>query len=123
MPVSYTKAELYTGVTASADITSNISCELRNNGGNTYFSIESSGNTALFGKASFNTLDKCTVVSGSKNAVFAVNGPATASFNLNIGGATIPKENIKFRATNSEVYSIGDSTDSGSYFGIDLTYT
>jgi len=116
------KADLYTGVTASANITSNANFELRNNAGNIYFAIEGQNDTALFDTATFTSLVNCTVVSGSKNAAFSVTGTATASFTLDIGGSTIVKDNIKFRATNTLKYSLGDSTASGSYFGIDLTY-
>ena len=116
------KADLYTGVTASANISSNANFELRNNAGNIYFSIEGQNGTALFNTATFTSLVNCKVVNGSKNAAFAVTGPATASFTLDIGGSTIVKDNIKFRATNTLKYNLGDSTASGSYFGIDLTY-
>jgi len=118
-----TKADLYTGVTASANITSNANFELRNNAGNIYFSIEGQNGTALFNTATFTSLVSCSVVSGSTNAAFAVTGPATASFTLNIGGSTIIKDNIKFRATNTLSSSPGASGyTTSSYFGIDLTY-
>ena len=118
-----TKADLFTGVTASANITSNQDFELRNNMGNIYFTIEGQNNTELFNTATFTSLVNCSIVSSSKNAGFSVNGFNTASFTLNVGGTTIAKENIRFIATNSKIYSTGDSTDSGSYFGIDLTYS
>ena len=106
------KADLYTGVTASANITSNQDFELRNNAGNIYFSIEGQNDTALFNTAKFTSLVNCKVVSGSKNAGFAVTGPTTASFTLNIG------------ATNTLSSSPGLSGDTtSSYFGIDLTYS
>lgn len=117
------KADLYTGVTASADITSNANFELRNNAGNMYFTIQGQNNTALFDNVTLTSLVNCTVVSGSISAGFSVTGPATASFTLNYGGTNIAKENIRFIATNTLVYSLGDSTASGSYFGIDLTYS
>jgi hypothetical protein len=118
------KADLYAGVTASANITSNQDFELRNNAGNIYFSIEGQNDTALFNTAKFTSLVNCKVVSGSKNAGFAVTGPATASFTLNIGGTNIAKENIKFRATNTLSSSPGLSGNTtSSYFGIDLTYS
>lgn len=125
MPV-ISKADLYTGVTASIDITSNKNFELRNNAGNIYFAIEGQNDTALFNTATFTSLVSCSVVSGSTNAAFAVTGPTTASFTLNYGGTNIAKENIKFRATNSEVYTFYTGSNpgklTGSFFGIDLTY-
>lgn len=117
------KADLYTGVIAPSDITSNADFILRNSAGNIYFSIEGQNNTALFNTAKFTSLVNCKVVSGSKNAAFAVTGPITASFTLNIGGTTIAKENIKFRATNSLSSSPGLSGNTtSSYFGIDVEY-
>ena len=117
------KVDLYNGVKPSADITSNANFELRNNAGNTYFNIEGQNDTALFNTATITSLVNCSVVSGSISAGFSVNGMSTASFTLNLGGVTIAQENIRFLATNSKVYSTGDSTASGSFFGIDLTYS
>ena len=123
---SISKADLYRGVTASADISSNANFELRNNAGNIYFSIEGQNDTAIFNTATITSLVNCKVVKGSKNAAFSVTGPATASFTLNIGGSTIAQENIKFRATNTLGYTFytGSNPDvvTGSYFGIDLEY-
>jgi len=117
------KVDLYNGVKPSANITSNANFELRNNAGNTYFNIEGQNDTALFNTATITSLVNCSVVSGSISAGFSVNGMSTASFTLNLGGVTIAQENIRFLATNSKVYSTGDSTASGSFFGIDLTYS
>ena len=117
------KVDLYNGVNPSANITSNANFELRNNAGNTYFNIEGQNDTALFNTATITSLVNCSVVSGSISAGFSVNGMSTASFTLNLGGVTIAQENIRFLATNSKVYSTGDSTASGSFFGIDLTYS
>ena len=123
MPI-ISKVDLYNGVTPSANITSNANFELRNNAGNIYFSIEGQNNTALFNTATLTSLVNCKVVSGSLNAGFAVTGPSTASFTLNVGGVTIAKENIKFRATNTLSSSPGASGyTTSSYFGIDLTYS
>jgi hypothetical protein len=124
MPVVFTKNELYRGGPATVDITDNIDFELRNNAGNIYFSILGQNDTLLFDTATFTSLVNCKVVSGSRNAAFAVTGHATASFTLNIGGATIAKENIKFRATNTLSSSPGASGNTtSSFFGIDLTYS
>jgi len=121
MPASKSKAELYRGGSPSTDITTNQNFELRNNAGNIYFSIEGQNGTALFNTATLTSLVNCSVVSGSRNAAFAVTGPATASFTLNIGGATIAKENIKFRATNTLSSSPGASGNTtSSFFGIDF---
>ena len=117
------KADLYTGVIAPSDITSNADFILRNSAGNIYFSIEGQNDTALFNTATFTSLVNCKVVIGSKNAAFAVTGPATASFTLNIECTTIAKENIKFRATNSLSSAPGLSGNTtSSYFGIDVEY-
>jgi len=120
MPASKSKADLYRGGSSSTDITTNQNFELRNNAGNTYFNIEGQNGTALFNTATITSLVNCSVVSGSMSAGFSVNGMSTASFTLNLGGVTIAKENIRFIATNSKVYSTGDSTASGSFFGIDF---
>ena len=117
------KADLYTGVTASQNITSNANFELRNNASNIYFSIEGQNDTAIFDNVTFTSLVNCSVTTGSKNAGFTIAGPATASFTLNVGGSTIVKDNIKFRATNTLVSSPGESGyTTSSYFGIDLEY-
>ena len=116
------KADLYAGVTASQNITSNANFELRNNAGNIYFSIEGQNDTALFDTATFTSLVSCSVTTGSKNAAFAVTGPATASFTLDIGGSTIVKDNIKFRATNSEVYTFYTGSSSGKVTGSFFQY-
>ena len=120
------KADLHTGVTASANITSNANFILRNDAGNTYFTIQGQNDTELFNTATFTSLVSCSVVSGSKSAGFSVNGHSTASFTLNIGGTTIVKENIRFIATNDLVSTFYTGSNfgmiTGSYFGIDVTY-
>lgn len=45
----------------------------------------------------------------------------TASFVM-VTSTTIPSSHIKFKAANSHVYNINDSTSSGSYFGVNLSY-
>ena len=118
------KVDLYNGVTATADITANQDFVLTNDAGNIYFNIEGQNNTALFNTAKFTSLVNCSVVSGSKNAGFSVRGKSTATFTLDIGGTNIAKENIKFKATNSLTNFPGLSgNNTGSYFGISLTYS
>lgn len=91
------KVDLYNGVKPSANITSNANFELRNNAGNIYFSIEGQNGTTLFNTATLTSLVNCKVVSGSMNAGFAVTGPSTASFTLNVGELLLQK-----KTSNSE---------------------
>lgn len=122
---SYTKQQLKNGTTASADIPASAqSFELRNDAGNIYFSIESLNTTKVFNTASITNFVNCSLVSGSKNGVFSVLGTgnsSTSSFTFT-PTSVIPQEDIRFRATNTLVYSTGDPTDSGSFFGIDMSY-
>ena len=119
---TYTKQQLKSGTTASADIPASAqSFELKNDAGSIYFSIESLNNTFVFNTASVTGLTNCSLVSGSKNGAFIVNSKSTGSFTFT-PTSVIPQEDIRFRATNIEVYSINDSTSSGSFFGIDLEY-
>lgn len=118
---TYTRAQLRNGVTASADLTAGTyNFSLVNNIENTYFSIEGV-NSFIFQSSSLASLSNCTVVSGSRNAAFSVKGNSTATFNF-VVTKTIPKEQIKFRATNPLIYSIGDITSSGSIKGIQASY-
>jgi hypothetical protein len=75
----------------------------------------------VFNSASLSSLVNCTVVSGSTNAGFIINPTATATFTFT-PSSTIAKEEVRFNAANSLVYSLGDSTASGSAFGVDLNY-
>ena len=119
---TYTRTQLRDGVNADADLTAaTYNFSLVNNGDNSYFSIEGKNNELPFTKASINTPVNCTFVTGSKNAGFSVNGNSTATFNLVVTD-TINANNIEFRATNPLIYSLGDSTASGSVFGIQASY-
>jgi hypothetical protein len=73
----------------------------------------------VFNSASLSSLVNCTVVSGSTNAGFIINPTATATF-IFTPSSTIAKEEARFNAANSLVYSLGDPTASGSAFGVDL---
>ena len=119
---TYTRTELRDGVNPTANLTAaTYNFSLVNNGGNSYFSIEGKNGELPFTKASINTPVNCTFVTGSVNAGFSVNSNSTATFNL-VVTSTITTSNIKFRATNPLVYSLKDTTSSGSVFGIEASY-
>ena len=73
----------------------------------------------VFRSASLSSLTNCAVVSGSSNAAFIINPNATATFDFT-PTALIVKEQVKFSAPNTIVYSVADSTASGSLLGVDL---
>lgn len=120
---TYNRTQLRDGVNADADLTADTyNFSLVNNSGNNYFTIEGQNSELPFTKASINTLVNCSFVTGSKNAGFSVNGNSTATFNLVVTD-TISANDIKFRATNSLIYNINDTTASGSVFGIEGSYS
>lgn len=123
---TYTREQLYNGTTASADIPlSNIPYQMVNNAGSTaYLAIESLTSTKIFEGDYFQTVESkvnCTIVSSSTHASFIISPHSTGSFTLRCN-AVIPKEEIRFLAANSQVFSIDDPTSSGSFFGVDLSY-
>lgn len=120
---TYTRTQLRDGVNADANLTAaTYNFSLVNNGGNIYFTIEGQNDELPFTKASINTPINCSFVTGSKNAGFSVSGNSTATFNLVVTD-TINVNDIKFKATNSLIYSLGDTTASGSVFGIEASYS
>ena len=119
---TYTRTQLRNGVNADANLTAaSYNFSLVNNGGNIYFTIEGKNDELPFTKASINTPVNCSFTTGSKNAAFSVEAHKTATFNL-VVTSTINTDNIKFRATNPLIYSLGDTTASGSVFGIEASY-
>jgi len=119
---TYTRTQLRNGVNADANLTAaTYNFSLVNNGGNIYFTIEGKNDELPFTKASINTPVNCSFTTGSKNAAFSVEADKTATFNL-VVTSTINTDNIKFRATNPLIYSLGDTTASGSVFGIEASY-
>lgn len=79
------------------------------------------GDTIIFPSQSLGatTADGSDLVFTLQSTDIATNG--TASFTLQPTG-TLLKEDIRFRASNAQVYSVADPTSSGSYFGVDLSY-
>ena len=119
---TYTRTQLRDGVNADNDLTAaTYNFSLVNNSGNSYFTIEGQNDELPLTKASINALVNCSFVTGSKNAGFSVNGNSTATFNLVVTD-TISANGIKFRAANSLIYNINDTTASGSVFGIQASY-
>ena len=120
---TFTRAELREGVYASTNFTADTyTFTLTNNTGNSYFAIESKNGESVFNKASISNNVNCSFVTGSKNAAFSVNGNSSPTFDL-VVNEEIAKEDIKFTATNSLVYSLGDPTSSGSIMGIEVNYS
>jgi len=117
-----TRAQLRDGVNPIGGLSvTTYNFSLVNNGGNSYFTIEGKNGELPFTKASINTPVNCSFVTGSVNAGFSVNANSTATFNLVVTSG-IAEADIKFRATNPLIYSLGDLTASGSVFGIEASY-
>ena len=120
---SYTRAQLYNGTTASADLTGGgtLTFTLVNNKTSTaYFNVETPSTLNLSEYFTIGSLSNCTVISGS-NAGFIIDKEATATFTLR-PGPTVAKEDIKFIAANAHVFNINDPDASGSFFGVNLSY-
>ena len=105
MATSYTRLQLRSFQTSSADLTAQAyTFTLANNNSSTaYFAMEGTRYwdgakfvyKTLFPSASISTLVNCTVVSGSTNAAFIINPNATATFAFT-PTATIAKEQMQF---------------------------
>ncbi len=129
---TYTRLDLRTWQTDSADYTvDSRNFRLINNVSSTaYFTIEGvrywDGSNFIykdiFNSSSITDLTYCSVVTGSTNASFVIEPNSTASFNwdVNNGQPTIPKSEVRFNAANSLLYSVADTTASGSAFGVNL---
>lgn len=117
----FTKAQLREGVKPTNNLTvTTHTFSIENNIGNTYFVIESQNNAFIFNSASISNPVNCSFVAEPKHAAFCINAKSTATFNLIVTNE-IPKEDIKYIATNPLVYSLDDSTASGSILGSGLS--
>jgi len=134
MAISFTREQLRNFVTNSANFTAqDYTFTLINNTSTTagfsmeggqYYVSESGVFVGykyrdIFNSASITSLANCSLVSGSSNVAFLIDSGSTATFTFT-PTATLLKEEVKMLAPNSLVYSVGDITASGSYFGTDL---
>ena len=129
---SYTRLQLRDFQTSTADLTAQAYTFtlVNNNSSTAYFAMEGARYwdgakfiyKTLFPSASLSSLTNCTVVSGSTNAGFIIDPNATATF-VFTPTATIAKEQMQFSAPNAIVYSVADTTASGSLLGVDLAIT
>ena len=129
MATSYTRLQLRSFQTSSTDLDAlAYTFTLENNNSTTaYFAMEGvsywNGSQFVykdvFNSASLSSLVNCTVVSGSTNAGFIIDPNATATFDFT-PTATIAKSQMQFSAPNTIVYSVADTTASGSLLGVDL---
>ena len=132
MATTYTRLQLRDFQTSSVDLTakSHTFTLVNNNNSTAYFAMEGVRYwdgvgfvyKTLFPSASLSALTNCTVVSGSTNAGFIINPNATATFNFT-PTATIAKAQMQFSAPNAIMYSVADTTASGSLLGVDLAIT
>ena len=125
---SYTRAQLYNGTIASADITlGHVTFQMVNNAVSTaYFNIESLTATKIFSDdynifGELHSFTNCTAVKEDIHVSFIVAPHSTGSFTTRVN-TIIPKEEIKFSAANAHIFSINDPDASGSFFGVDLSY-
>ena len=117
---TFTRLQLRTYQTDSADFSGARTFELINNLNTTaYFNIEGVNGKDVFNSASLSSLVNCSVVTESMHAGFIINPNSTATFTFT-PSSTIVKEDIRFIASNTLVYSTLDTTSSGSAFGVSL---
>lgn len=116
-----TRAQLRDGVNPPANLTAgNYDFTLTNTAHNIYFSIE--GQDALiFNSASITSPVGCSFTSGLKNAATSITSGSTSTFTLSVT-TDIPKEDIKFRATNILVYNQATPV-TASIFGVEADYS
>ena len=119
---TFTRLQLRTPQTNDVNFTAAKNFSLVNNISTTaYFNIEGVNGYDVFNSASLTSLVNCSVITESLHAGFIINPNATATFTFTPGsGNTILKENVRFIASNSLVFSTADLTASGSAFGVDL---
>ena len=121
---SFTRQQLRTFTTNSADFTAQeYTFTLVNNISTTAgFSMEGGkyGNKykELFASSSITNLTNCTLVSGSQNVAFLINGDSTATFKFT-PTATISKELVLMLAPN--VHNVSASVN--QFYGVDLNIT
>lgn len=115
-----TRTQLREGVNPPADLTvGDYNFTLTNTAHNIYFSIE--GQDALiFNSASITSPVGCSFTSGLKNAATPITSGSTSTFTLSVT-TDIPKEDIKFRATNTLVYNQANPV-TASIFGVEAEY-
>ena len=117
---TFTRLQLRTYQTDSADFSGARNFSLENNLSTTaYFNIEGVNGKDIFNSASLSSLVNCSVVTESMHAGFIIDSNSTASF-VFTPSSTIAKEDVRFIAANTLVYSINDITASGSAFGVNL---
>ena len=117
---TFTRKELRTPVTASDNFSGDRDFSLVNNSTTTaYFNIEGIGGKDIFNTASLSSLVNCSVITESMHAAFIINPNSTATFTFE-PSATINKEDIRFIASKTLVFSNADPTASGSAVGVDL---
>ena len=117
---TFTRLQLRTRQTDSADFSSARNFSLVNNSSTTaYFNIEGVDGYDVFNSASLTSLVNCSVISESIHSAFIINPNATATFTFT-PTSTIAKKDVIFIASNALVFNIGDTTSSGSAFGVNL---
>jgi len=124
----FTRLQLRTAQNDTKNFTVARTMSLENNVSTTaYFNIEGvrywNGTQYVykdvFNTASITNLVNCSVVTESMHAGFIIDSNSTASF-VFTPSSTIAKEDVRFIAANTLVYSINDITASGSAFGVNL---
>jgi hypothetical protein len=81
--------------------------------------MEGKNGKQIIESSSIASLTNCSLVSSSNTVAFLIDSGSTATFTFT-PTTTLLKEEVKMLAPNSVIYSIGDITASGSYFGADL---
>ena len=121
MAISFTREQLRNFVTNSANFTAqDYTFTLVNNTSTTAgFSMEGKDGKQIIESSSIASLTNCSLVSSSNTVAFLIDSGSTATFTFT-PTTTLLKEEVKMLAPNSVIYSIGDITASGSYFGADL---
>ena len=118
---SFTREQLRTFTTNSADFTAVVHTFTLVNNASTVagFSMEGKDGKEIFESGSITSLLNCSLVSGSNNVAFLIDSGSTATFTFT-PTSTISQEDILMLAPNALVYSLDDTTASGSYFGVNL---
>ena len=117
---TFTRLQLRSYVTDSADFSGDRDIELVNNLPTTaYFNIEGVNGKDIFNSASISSLTSGSVITESTHAAFIINANSTANFSFE-PTSTISKDDIRFIASNPLVISTDDPTSSGSAFGVTL---
>ena len=116
----FTRRELRTPVTDSANFSGDRDFSLVNNATTTaYFNIEGINGKEVFLTASLSNLVSCSVITEPAQAAFIINPNSTATFTFE-PSATINNKDIRFIASNALVFNNDDPTASGSAVGVNL---